>query len=931
MLPGSDQEPAGLAMPAGPLINKGNPMAEQAPLSRIPSLVLSKAGESLPVARIIPELCHALASHKRAVLQAPPGAGKTTFVPLALLDQPWLGRKKIIMLEPRRLAAKACAAHMASMLGEKPGQTIGYQIRMERCISRETRIEVITEGILTRQIQSDPSLEKAGLVIFDEFHERHIHSDLGLALCLEAGEVFNEDLRILVMSATMDMSAMSVLMDNAPMIASQGKTHPVVTHYMPPKSASRARGNHYQGQYHTKYWNQYRQIRFACLAAIEKALARESGDILVFLPGVAQIRDMETVLTENLCFCGSGKDLSILPLYGNLTRKQQAAAIAPSLPGQRKIVLATSIAETSLTIKGVRVVVDTGLMRVPRFSPSTGMSRLETIPVSRASADQRRGRAGRTASGVCYRIWSEHFNKGLIAFNRPEILSADLIGVVLELAQWGVLDHKALKWLDPPPRAGFEQARDLLKQLNALDNHGRITDHGQKILKAGVHPRLAHMILKADEIGQGLLGCQLAALLGERDILFFQGNDYDPDIRLRLEVLAGMGRALYKNSDRIPYKKPDGKPGRKSYSKSGKNLRFNENLVRIILKNTARLKKDLKINSSGLDLDQAGRVLSFSWPERVAKNRNNKALSFLMASGSGVFFRSANSLAFLPYIVAVHLDGVQRNAGIYLAASYEAKYLELDFKDRIKIQEKLTWDSKTGSVRAFCYTNYRKLVIRETPVPDPDPEAVRACLILGIQESGLSMLPWTRKLRQLQQRAVFLKNIGHFTDLPDLSDNALAETLSLWLGPFLGNIQSSGGLKQVDLSSALTSLLTWEQQQIIQNQAPTHIIVPSGSRIPLQYMDEKGLLESPILAVRLQEMFGLTQGPAIAGNKIPITLHLLSPAGRPVQITQDLKSFWNNTYQTVKKDLKGRYPKHYWPEDPFLAKPTNRVKPRVKR
>ena len=885
-------------------------------MTRISAPVLLKAGENLPVARIIPELCQALTSNKRAVLQAPPGAGKTTFVPLALLDQPWLGKKKIIMLEPRRLAVRACAAHMASMLGEKPGQTIGYQIRMERCISQDTRIEVITEGILTRQIQSDPSLEKAGLVIFDEFHERHIHSDLGLALCLEAGEVFNEDLRILVMSATMDLSVMSVLLGNVPMITSQGRTYPVSTYYMPPKSASQVRGNLYPGQYRG---NLYHPIRSACLAAIENALVRESGDILVFLPGVAQIRDLAKVLTENLCSSEFGKDLSILPLYGNLTRTQQAAAIAPSLPGKRKIVLATSIAETSLTIEGVRVVVDTGLMRVPRFSSSTGMSRLETIPVSRASADQRRGRAGRTAPGVCYRIWSEHFNKGLKEFNRPEILSADLTGVVLELAQWGVSDPGVLKWLDPPPSKGFEQARNLLTQLNALDGHGCITDHGQKILRAGVHPRLAHMILRADGIGQGLLACRLAALLGERDILFFQADDYDPDIRLRLEVLDRMGRIPKRNPDRV----------------LGKNLNnaftFNENLARTILKNAARIKKDLTIHSSVLDIEQAGRVLSFAWPERVAKNRNNKTLSFLMASGSGAFFRSANPLSFLPYIVAVHLDGVQRNAGIYLAAPYAEKYLEQDFKDRIKIRKQVTWDPGTGSVRTFCYTHYHKLIIRETPVPDPDPEEVRACLIQGIQESGLSILPWTRKLRQLQHRAMFLKSQGHFSELPDLSDTSLAESLALWLGPFLDHIQSAAGLKRVDLASALAGLLTWEQQQTIQNHAPTHVIVPSGSRIPLQYMGDKGLLESPVLAVRLQEMFGLAHSPAIARGRIPITLHLLSPAGRPVQITQDLESFWNNTYPTVKKDLKGRYPKHYWPEDPFLAKPTSRVKPRGTR
>jgi ATP-dependent helicase HrpB len=880
-------------------------------MTRIPVAVLQKAGDRLPVTQIIPELCHALASNKRAVLQAPPGAGKTTFVPMALLDQPWLGNKKIIMLEPRRLAAKACAIYMAAMLGEKPGQTIGYQIRMERCISPDTRIEVITEGILTQRIQSDPSLEQAGLVIFDEFHERHIHSDLGLALCLEAGEVFNEDLRILVMSATMDMGALSVLMDNAPMISSQGRSYPIVTHYLPLKSGTQARGNQYQ--------NKYQVIRSACLEAIEKALARESGDILVFLPGAAQIRDLAQALTETPSFHKFAQVLSILPLYGNLTRKEQAAAIAPSLPGHRKIVLATSIAETSLTIEGVRVVVDTGLARVPRFSPNTGMSRLDTIPVSKASADQRRGRAGRTGPGVCYRLWSEYFNKGLMAFNQPEILSADLTGVVLELAQWGVSDPGSLKWIDLPPRPGFERARDLLYQLNALDSHGRITDHGKRILSAGVHPRLAHMILRADGIGQGPLACRLAALLGERDILFFDGHGYDPDIRLRLEVLADMAG--------IPGKTP----ARKTDRNPDKATNFNKTLARTILKNAAKLGKDLRIISLGMDLNQAGRVLAFAWPERVAKSRNNKDFSFLMASGSGAFFRSANALSFLPYIVAIHLDGIQRNAGIFLAASYDEKDLEQDFKDQIKIQKKITWDPGTESVRAFCYTKYNKLILRETLVPDPDPEAVRACLIQGIQNSGLSILPWTRKLRQLQHRAVFLKTRGHFTDLPDLSDRALGENLAQWLGPFLDHIQSAGRLKQVDLSSALTSLLTWEQQQNIQNQAPTHIIVPSGSRISLQYMDDKGLLESPVLAVRLQEMFGLIQSPAIVMGQIPITLHLLSPAGRPVQITRDLESFWKNTYQAVKKDLKGRYPKHYWPDDPFQARPTSRVKPRGNR
>lgn len=871
------------------------------------SQYLEKAGQGLPVVEVVPDLCQALAAHKRAVLQAPPGAGKTTFVPLALLDQPWLGKKKIILLEPRRLAAKACAAHMAGLLGEKPGQTIGYQIRMERCRGPHTRIEIITEGILTRRLQSDPSLEQAGLVIFDEFHERHIHSDLGLALCLEAAELFNPDLRILVMSATMDMPALSALLAHAPMILSQGKTHPVVLHYLPPRALA--------GQ------NSWFALKAACLAAVERALGGETGDILVFLPGAREIQDMAQALRA-LKNRGSlekpDPDLSILPLLGNLSWADQAAAIAPSRPGRRKIVLATSIAETSLTIEGVGVVVDSGLMRVPRFSPATGMSRLETISVSQASADQRQGRAGRTGPGLCYRIWSEQQSQGMAAFNRPEILSADLASLVLELAQWGVTDPQDLKWLDVPPQAAFDQARDLLIQLRALDRQGRITDHGRRILAAGIHPRLAHMILVADQKGQGLLACRLAALVGEGDIFYFKGQAHDPDVRLRLEALAGL-----EVQPRGPGGSGSPGPGQAS---QGNFPGLNEPLARAILKNAVKIGKELKIQSRGLDLDQAGRVLAFAWPERVAQKRSKQDLFYRMASGSGAFFRRVNSLSACPYLVAIHLDGNQTNAGIFLAAPYSEQALEQDFQDQIQIREKVFWDKQTKSVKAVCQTTYARLILQETSMADPSPESVLACLVQGIQQTGLSLLPWTRNLRQFQQRALFLKSRGLFTDLPDLSDAAMAETLAVWLGPFLGQVHSAAGLKQVDLTSALTSLLTWEQQQAIHTHAPTHLTVPSGSRIPLQYGDDTGVLESPVLAVRLQEMFGLTQTPTIARGRVLVTLHLLSPAGRPVQITQDLDSFWKNTYSAVKKDLMGRYPKHYWPEDPLAARPTHRTK-----
>ena len=712
---------------------------------------LQQIGKTLPVGRVIPDLVLALGASKRALLLAPPGAGKTTYVPLALLDQAWLSKKKILMLEPRRIAAKACAAHMAGLLGEPIGQTVGYQIRMERCITSATRVEVITEGILTRRLQTDPSLEGVGLVIFDEFHERHLHSDLGLALCLETAEVFNETLRILIMSATMDMDALSDLMDNAPMIASQGRVYPVTTHYLPP-SALPARGNPYQDSTQ----NPYQNVRSACLMAVKKGLAEVSGDILVFLPGVREIRDLAQALTHQIALAKSsdlsdsfGSEILVLPLYGNLSRSEQALAIAPSLPGRRKIVLATSIAETSLTIEGVRVVVDSGLMRVPRFSPGTGMSQLSTIPVSRASADQRRGRAGRTGPGICYRIWSEHETRGLIPFNRPEILSADLTSLMLELAQWGVKDPSDLKWMDLPPEAAVTQAKDLLIQLKGLDAHGRITTHGQRLLSAGVHPRLAHMILCADQMGQGLLACRMSALLGERDIL---SGGFDPDIRLRLEALATLSAKL--SSARFPREE---RSAIKPASTRGMDHGFNAPLARTILKNAAKIGKDLNINSVGTDMERVGSVLAMAWPERVAQKRNNQDHSFLMASGSGAYFRSANSLTHLSYIVAIHLDGNPRNAGIFLAAPYGEKELERDFKDQITRSEHCFWDKGTRSVRSVLRTTYGRIVIRETRSENPDWEAVRACLIKGIQEEGLALLPWTRPLKQLKDRAVFLK------------------------------------------------------------------------------------------------------------------------------------------------------------------------------
>ncbi|WP_022665571.1 ATP-dependent helicase HrpB [Desulfospira joergensenii] len=844
----------------------------------------------LPVEEVIPELKQALASQGKAVLQASPGAGKTTRVPLALMDEPWLGKKKILMLEPRRLAARTCAHYMAGLLGEPVGKTVGYQIRMERKISSHTRIFIITEGILTRMIQDDPSLENTGLVIFDEFHERHIHSDLGLALCLDAAHAFREDLKLLVMSATMDVDAVSVLLDRAPVIRSRGRAFPVSCVHLPPEQGA--------GQ-QARFRGRFSPVLAACRIAVKKALDHDPGDILVFLPGMGEIRKMQALLSGDL-----GSDTILVPLFGNLSLKEQTRAIEPALPGQRKIVLATSIAETSLTIEGIRVVVDSGLMRVSRFSPGTGMGRLETVPVSKASADQRRGRAGRTAPGTCYRIWSAHVHKGLVPFTRPEILCEDLASLVLDLALWGVRDPADLPWMDLPPESGVNQARDLLRQLGALDQEGRITDHGRKIVRAGIHPRLAHMILMGKNQGLGQLACRLAALLEARDILDFDGRGFDPDVRLRLEVLEKMAR----EPDRF----------------QGPGVRAGA--ARNVLKTAAHLQKKMGLPPGKPKMNGAGSLLAHAFPERVAKKRDS--LSYAMASGSGACFKSHNSLSSSEFIVAAQVDGNPRNASVFLGAPYSARDLEQDFKDRIRTRDRVDWDGVNLRVRAVSQVSYGELLLRESPMAHADPEAVKTALIQGIRLMGLDRLPWSKKSESLRQRAMFLKSVAGRQDLPDLSDGALESGLEKWLAPFLDGIRSARDLKQVDLFSALSGQMTWEQQQVIEKNAPTHILVPSGSRIPLKYSEGDRILESPVLAVRLQEMFGLVHTPAAGG--FPVTVHLLSPAGRPVQITRDLENFWETTYKEVKKDLMGRYPKHYWPDDPLKAAPTHRAKPRKK-
>lgn len=847
--------------------------------------------DRLPVTEILPKLLSVLESTRYAVLQAPPGAGKTTGVPPALLAAPWLQGKNIWVLEPRRLAARASAWRMADMRGEPVGQTVGYHIRMERKAGPATRIEVMTEGILTRRIQSDPSLKDAGLVIFDEFHERNINSDIGLALCLDAAEALRPDLRILVMSATLDTARVAEVMGNAPVIAAEGKSFPVRTEYLSP--AARPGGG--------------ADIEKACAGAVMKALYEEPGDVLVFLPGVGEIKRTAALLKKRL-----DAGVKLVPLYGNLSQKAQTAAIMPSIPGERKVVLATSIAETSITIEGVRVVVDSGLMRVPRFFSGTGMSRLETVPVSLASAEQRRGRAGRVSAGVCYRIWPEAIDATLKPFNTPEILCTELSGLALELALWGVSGPQELRWLDLPPGSSFEQARTVLKDLGALGETGRITPHGRRLAVMGVHPRLAHMMVAGEKAGRGLLACRLAAIIAERDFLTFKRGEYDPDIRLRLDMVEAS------------------LSGRKTLLK---DIDVNREVLRNILKTADRLAENLKAGPEKTRplenaIDPVGSLLAQAYPERVAKRRGGRHDSFLMASGGGAIFPGTCRLSASDYIVAVHLDGKAQNAGIFLAAHYSKEALQRDFGHVFKTVDKVAWDKQSGAIAAGRKIMFGRIVVEETPISAVDSRQVTAIMLKMIRSRGLDVLPWNKNLTSLRERVSFLKNAGGFTELPDFSKAALEADMENWLGPYLAGVTSFSQLKKIDLHTALRGLLTWQQQQQVEREAPTHIGVPSGSRIPLAYAAKGSPLESPVLAVRLQEMFGLTATPRVAGGRIPVTLHLLSPAGRPVQITRDLASFWQTAYRDVKKDLMGRYPKHFWPDDPLSARPTRRAKRR---
>lgn len=847
--------------------------------------------KTLPIDSIMPSLLETFRSHASAVLIASPGAGKTTRVPLAFLDEPWLAGRRILMLEPRRLAARMAARYMAASRGERVGETVGYRVRMDSRVGPKTRIEVITEGILTRMLQSDPALEDVGMVIFDEYHERSLQADLGLALCLQSRELLRDDLRILVMSATLEAEPVSALLDGAPILRSEGRSFPVETHYLD----TRWEGPLEQKVVHT----------------IQHALKQEEGDILTFLPGAGEIRRVEARLKE-LELGGqenAGKRIRIEPLYGNMPSAAQDRAIAPCPPGERKIVLATSIAETSLTVEGVRTVIDSGLMRVPRFSPRTGLTKLETVRVARASADQRRGRAGRLGPGTCYRLWTKEEERQLEAARTPEIKEADLTALALELAVWGVADPSELSWLDIPPAAAFRQARQLLARLGALDESGAVTPHGKRMAETGLPPRLAHMILVAIPLGLGGLACELAALLGERDVLRGLRAGEDVDIRTRVEALRFVQDA---GSDQV-----------EEYA----GISLNRSLCRRVWAEAEHWKHSFGIQQEASDTAACGLLLAYAFPDRIAQRRENGR--FLLQNGRGAVLTKIQSLANAPYLVAAELDDQGSESTIYLAAPIDAEQLEKYFADQMESEALVYWEAGQQSVRARVRKRLGAIVIQEAPLLEPDPEDILHALLSGISSEGLELLPWTKQARQLQQRLQFMHRQEQGQSQgqgkwPDVSDEALRETLPDWLGPHLHGMKKGADLQRLSLADILLGMISWEQRRELDKEAPTHIGVPSGSRIPVDYSDP----DAPVLSVRLQEMFGLMQTPRICYGRVPLTLHLLSPAHRPVQVTRDLASFWQNAYFDVKKDLKGRYPKHYWPDDPLEAMPTSKVRPK---
>jgi ATP-dependent helicase HrpB len=829
----------------------------------------------LPIDAVLDELAQTLAARNAAVLVAPPGAGKTTRVPLALLDAPWLRDKKIIVLEPRRIAARASAERMAKTLGERAGETVGYRVRFGSRISRKTRIEVVTEGIFSRQILDDPELSGVAAVLFDEFHERSLDADLGLALARDAQLGLREDLRLLVMSATLDGARVARLLGEAPVIASEGRAFAVETRYLRRKVDA--------------------PLERQMADAIATALRADPGSVLAFLPGAAEIRRTQNFLAERI----HDDAIEIVPLFGALDAAVQDRAIAPAPKGQRKVVLATSIAETSLTIEGVRIVVDSGLARVPRYEPDIGLTRLQTVRASRAAVDQRRGRAGRTEPGICYRLWDEPQTASLAAFTQPEILSADLSSLVLDLAQWGVSDPATMSFLDPLPAPALKEAKSLLHELGALDADGRITAEGKSLRALALPPRLSRMIVDSHRFGAGQQAAGIAAVLTERGL----GGD-STDLDVRLDQFR-RDRAQRATSARELARRWATQVASSDAASSPSLLGGGEG-------------KELR----GLDEKiSTGVMLAFAFPDRVARNRGNG--SFVLANGRGAAVEQTSSLARAPYVAVGELTGTAAAGRILLAAPITQAEIELHFVDQIETADEISFDPGAMALRARRKRTLHAITLSEAPLALTPSGATARILADGLVAIGLDRLPWSKQSKQWRDRVMFLRK-AEGESWPDLSDHALATRREDWLLPALYDKTSLKDFSAGDLSDALSTLLPWELRARLEREAPTHFEAPTGTMLAIDYEAEQG----PTIAVRLQELFGLNAHPSIANGAVPLVLELLSPAQRPVQVTRDLPGFWRGSYAAVRSDLRGRYPRHPWPEDPANALPTRRVKPR---
>jgi ATP-dependent helicase HrpB len=807
----------------------------------------------LPVTEIISYVREQLAQQNTLIVNAPPGAGKSTLLPLALLDQPWLNGKKIIMLEPRRLAAKTIAARMASLLDDDIGKTVGYRIRFENRVGANTIIEVVTEGILTRMLQSDNALEDVGLVIFDEFHERSLNADLAMALCREAQQVLRPDLRIMIMSATLNMPQLTKLL-NAPVAVSEGKQYPVEVIYNGDADET--------------------LLPELTARTVMKALQEHDGDALVFLPGEGEIKKCEELLK------GQAIDICIHPLYGQLPPQEQFLAIMPNKFGKRKIVLATSIAETSLTIEGIRIVVDSGFGRTSRFDPKSGLSRLETLRISKDSADQRAGRAGRLSSGVCYRMWTKATHERLAEHRVPEIMEADLASLVLDMAQWGVSNIQSLTWLTPPPKIALAQATETLHQLNALENN-KITEHGKQIHRLACHPRIAHMLLMASDDITIKLATDIAAVLEERDPL---PRDSGIDINLRVEAL--------------------------------RRARMNNSLNRFarIEKVAASYRKMLNVemDNGAVDVFETGLLLAYAYPERIAFARPGNNAQFQLANGKYAMVGHKDDLSHEPWLAVAHMDLRDGLGKIFLAAPLNPK----DLLPMVKEQELILWDTRKGGIIATKELKIGSLVLQSKIITSPNEELVTEAICNAIKTEGENLLNFDESMVQLQNRILSLRLWNPDESWPDVSTSVLLNYNKEWLGPYIKAIKKPDDLKKINLVEALYHSLDWEKQQALNVLAPQKLEVPSGSNISIQYFSNGAV---PVLSVRLQEVFGLSDTPIINKGKTKVVMHLLSPGYKPVQVTSDLNSFWNNLYFEVKKELQRRYPKHAWPDDPWTA------------